>query len=340
MDANQGQGVLCQTAMTDGVGPCGIPTKKAGGKDIDAAWSNNGATQLPIDGYPANDYFYQYGPLFGDMRCTNPANPNDQTLVLWKVSDPVKGIGACTNPNFQPGYFGYKVLGVSYGGTLQLFGYKGTPLPKAPAARHACSRFFGNQGIFNSQGAMGAPSQFASQSAPETSGGGGSPEVLPRVVPWSSGMAAGATVAAAAAAVATVAAAAVRAVTTSHALPTVTVGTNTLAPDDVPTSTGCSWLRLDADAARTKRHTQLTLSNATDDRWWSSDDPTPDEVVVTTTDYLPGHSEKLTISKIDGKTGDLEPVGSPGPTAGQDSRSRADWERMPSAFSTPAWTPT
>ena len=29
-------------------------------------------------GYPANDYFYQYGPLPGDMRCTDPnAKPND-----------------------------------------------------------------------------------------------------------------------------------------------------------------------------------------------------------------------------------------------------------------------
>ena len=75
------------------VGPCGIPTKKAGGKDIDAAWSNNGATQLPIPGYPANDYFYQYGPLFGDMRCSNPDDPDDKSLVLWKVSDPVRELG-------------------------------------------------------------------------------------------------------------------------------------------------------------------------------------------------------------------------------------------------------
>ena len=31
-----------------------------------------------------DDYFYQYGPLYGDMRCTNPANPNDPARVLWK----------------------------------------------------------------------------------------------------------------------------------------------------------------------------------------------------------------------------------------------------------------
>ena len=46
VDANQGQAVLCQTKMTDGVGPCGIPTKKTGGDDIDGAWSNNGTTKV------------------------------------------------------------------------------------------------------------------------------------------------------------------------------------------------------------------------------------------------------------------------------------------------------
>ena len=97
------------------------------------------------------------------MRCTDPAKPDDTTLVLWKN-------GACTNPKFQAGYFGYKVLGVSYGGTLQLFGYKGTPLPKAPPRRHAEFQFFGDQGTFNSLGTMGAPSQFASQGAPGSSG--------------------------------------------------------------------------------------------------------------------------------------------------------------------------
>jgi hypothetical protein len=49
---------------------------------------------------------------------------------------------------------------------------------------------------------------------------------------------------------------------------------------------------------------QLTLSKATGDRWWSVNDNknTPDQVVVTTTDYLPGHSEELTISNIQGTT--------------------------------------
>ena len=78
--------------------------------------------------------------------------------------------GACKDPGFQPGYFGYKVLGVSYGATVQLFGYKGTPLPKAaPKQQFPSFNFGGLLGLFNPQG---APSQFASQSAPATSGQG------------------------------------------------------------------------------------------------------------------------------------------------------------------------
>src|SRR6185437_2720309 len=157
-----------QTTIAGNVGPCGIPTGKVNGKDL--AWSDNGANPVHIDGYPADDYFYQYGPLYGDMRCTNPANPDDPTLVLWKN-------GACTNPSFQPGYFGYKVLAVSYGGTLELFGYKGTPLPKAPPPKHNVFNpffnSFGGQGAFNPQGAAGAPSQFAAENAPENSETGG-----------------------------------------------------------------------------------------------------------------------------------------------------------------------
>ena len=82
----------------------------------------------------------------------------------------------------------------------------------------------------------------------------------------------------------------------------MTVNGKTASPDTVPTSTGCSWLRLDADLAAPGK--ELTLSDATGDKWWSANDPkdTPDEIVVTTTDYLPGHSEKLLVSKIAGKT--------------------------------------
>ena len=311
VDANQGRGVLCQTTTTDTVGPCGIPTGTIDGKDL--AWKNNGTTPVPILGYPASDFFYQYGPLPGEMRCTNPAIKDDTALVLWKN-------GVCPTAGYQPGYFGYKVLGVSYGGTLQLFGYKGTPLPKAPATMRG-TQFSGGQGTFNSFGTMGAPSQYASQGAPGTSGtfkggsaggffldwvhshfgnggggnggrgnggggdgGGGHCSPSPGSVTTAScggggggGGLGGSEVTCAS---------------------DLTVGTNTkVAPDDVPTSTACSWLRLDADLA--ENGTKLTLSNATDDRWWTSADPIPDEVVVTTTDYLPGHSEKRTIRNID-----------------------------------------
>ncbi|MCC7325458.1 MAG: G8 domain-containing protein [Burkholderiales bacterium] len=64
---------------------CGIPQ---------AVWDSDGTTLVPIPGMP-DDYFYTYGSL------------------------PFDGGGA------TPGFFGYKVLAVSYGGTLQLFGKKG-----------------------------------------------------------------------------------------------------------------------------------------------------------------------------------------------------------------------
>ena len=289
VDANQGQGVLCQTKIAGNIGPCGIPTGKLNGKEL--AWSDNGANPVHIDGYPADDYFYQYGPLYGDMRCTNPDNPDDQTFVLWQN-------GACTNPSFQPGYFGYKVLGVAYGGSLELFGYKGTPLPKAPPPKHTVFNPFGNQGLFNPQGTTG-PSQFAAQNAPENSqtdgsagsvflkfihshfgnggggnGGGGHPCPSPSPNSASTASCGGG----------------------GGGGDDVTCATGT--PDDVPTSTGCSWLRLALDLATEGK--ALSLSNETGDRWFSPDDPTPDEVVVTTTDYLPGHSEKRTITAIAG----------------------------------------
>src|SRR5262249_34417400 len=59
-------------------------------------WADNGKTQSYLPGGPHYDYFYQYGPLHGD------------------------------NSTGKPGYFGKKVLAVSYGGHLNLLGYKGT----------------------------------------------------------------------------------------------------------------------------------------------------------------------------------------------------------------------
>ncbi len=60
-------------------------------------WNTNGASPQMLPGM-VEDYFYQYKPL--------PQDDGD--------------------PN---AYFGYKVLGVSYGGTLRMFGKKGSTLP-------------------------------------------------------------------------------------------------------------------------------------------------------------------------------------------------------------------
>jgi hypothetical protein len=66
-----------------------------------------------------SDRFYRYGPLHGDGKC------NDVGSVFDKAR------GACTSGG-EVGYFGNKVLAVSYGGTLGLFGYKGAMYAVGP----------------------------------------------------------------------------------------------------------------------------------------------------------------------------------------------------------------
>jgi cell migration-inducing and hyaluronan-binding protein len=180
---SQGQGAVCQSAMP-GTAPCGIP------QDV---WNNNGSSPIPgcvglnppsttcLPGLPATastgskagDYFYDYAPLYGDAKMVE--------------SGPDKG---------KKGYFGYKTLAVSFGGTLALYGYKG-----------------------------------ASYDIGDT-------------------------------------------------------------PADHLNS-GVSWIRLKGDAV--EKATSLTLERAPggtpESRW-----KVGDEIVVTTTDYLPGHSEQLTIA--------------------------------------------
>ncbi|MBI4382196.1 MAG: G8 domain-containing protein [candidate division NC10 bacterium] len=80
-----GSGILCKSPESATVGPCGVPL------DV---WNSNGGGQVMLPG-GVTDFFYQYKSLPYDDG-GNPA-----------------------------GYFGYKVLAVSYGGTLQLFGKKG-----------------------------------------------------------------------------------------------------------------------------------------------------------------------------------------------------------------------
>jgi hypothetical protein len=112
----QNQGALCMTPRGPGPGPdpnippCGIP------QDI---WDSNGASEkdlpgLDAQGKPVRDYFYQYGPLHGDGKCDDES--------VFKV---INGKGTCNTSRGQVGYFGNKVLAVSYGGSLYLTGYKG-----------------------------------------------------------------------------------------------------------------------------------------------------------------------------------------------------------------------
>ena len=98
----EGPGVSCvpipdQTNVKpeDQVADCGIPKT--------AVWDTDGSKKVPMPGehFPGqeNDYFYQYTSLHGD-----------------------EGVDDVTK---QKGHFGYKVLAVSYGGTLRLRGAKG-----------------------------------------------------------------------------------------------------------------------------------------------------------------------------------------------------------------------
>ncbi|MFO1325182.1 MAG: G8 domain-containing protein [Burkholderiales bacterium] len=80
-----GKGVLCLQER------CGVPLD---------TWESNGSKKVAIPGLPEPDYFYQYGPLMYD----GAGHDGDENKI---------------------GYFGYKVLAVSYNGTLRLFGKKG-----------------------------------------------------------------------------------------------------------------------------------------------------------------------------------------------------------------------
>jgi cell migration-inducing and hyaluronan-binding protein len=115
---SQGQGVPCQSGTV--TIPCGIPQAvwEDNGTNLISGCGSAGARRLVplrrpglpavaepcIPGLPttASDYFYQYGPLYGDGKVVE--------------SGPDQG---------KVGYFGYKTLAVSFGGTLALYGYKG-----------------------------------------------------------------------------------------------------------------------------------------------------------------------------------------------------------------------
>jgi cell migration-inducing and hyaluronan-binding protein len=62
-------------------------------------------------------------------------------------------------------------------------------------------------------------------------------------------------------------------------------------------SSGTSWMRLADGHSLKGGDDTLTLEEAPGNKWQKGD-----QIVVTTTDYLPGHSEELKIEEIDGKT--------------------------------------
>ncbi len=198
--ATPGQGVVCKPNTGAGLGPCGIPSQ---------VWANNGSSVLPgcgaaattedskcIPGLPtaASDYFYQYGPLYGDSKCANGAT--------FSVSNGKALCGSAAADGLV-GYFGYKVLAVSYGGSLILNGYKG-----------------------------------------------------------------------------------------------VATGL-----DNLPLQSGNSWLRLNGDL--NPGTSTLVVDGSPAQRWWLPSDadpsrPHPLQIVVTTTDYVPDHSEELTVTQVQG----------------------------------------
>ena len=178
MFASQNQGALCKTTQDKNNGPCGTPTD-GNGNPV------NGASITMPNG--VTDNFYQYGPLYGDAACT----PDGLTIFNSQT-------GTCSSG--QAGYFGNKALAVSFGGTLQLYGYKGT---------------------------------------------------------------------------------------------------SEVAPAADPTNSGYSWMRLNDGSSLATGDPSLTLeADPNANKLWVPGD----EIVVTTTDYLPGHSEKLEIGTISTST--------------------------------------
>ena len=90
------------------MGPCGIF------KDI---WDTNGNSEKPVP-LPGkvDDFFYQYGPLYGDALCDD----NKSTFYNGSCRD-----SPTHKTTAKVGYFGNKVLAVSFGATLDLAGFKG-----------------------------------------------------------------------------------------------------------------------------------------------------------------------------------------------------------------------
>ena len=129
----QNQGVLCKTPRGPGpapdlnIPPCGIPKEIWENQDrSDAAKAALPALDAQEQQILVYDYFYKYGPLHGDGQCTG-------------TEKSVFKDGKCRNskgeesPNAEVGYFGNKVLAVSYGAVLALKGSKGATYSETDA---------------------------------------------------------------------------------------------------------------------------------------------------------------------------------------------------------------
>ncbi|MEP7098061.1 MAG: G8 domain-containing protein, partial [Dokdonella sp.] len=114
--AKQGQGVVC---LSDSKGHCGVP---------DALWDAN----VDAMGMPISPDLAKKISALGAVAAQYPRaddSPREPGYVDVKndyfyAYDPLMFDGAKDSAG-HVGYFGYKVLAVSYGGTLQLFGKKG-----------------------------------------------------------------------------------------------------------------------------------------------------------------------------------------------------------------------
>jgi hypothetical protein len=246
---NPGQGVLCQST-TKGAGPCGVPG---------SVWADNGQTLQTMPGAgKVSDYFYQYGPLYGDNECTD----GSQWTPPSGGSTPVT-TGGCKTIKGEVGYFGYKVLALSYGGTLQLFGYKGTALPKAKPPKRPLPGLGQGGGATNPFG-QSASAQSGEAAAQESAASTAAPAPGPNPAAIDADL---------------------RNTGFSWMRLAANLATASAAKKGAPNA-------LTLSMAPGDRWWSANDNN----------NNTPDEVVVTTTDYLPGHSEKLTISGLSGTT--------------------------------------
>jgi hypothetical protein len=119
----QNQGALCQSPQPEGAPPCGIPA---------AVWNTDRKNPVDLPG-DVLDFFYQYGPLYGDGRCYDPSNPNNKSWVFDNKQGACVDTAGTVKKTGKAGYFGNKVLAVSYGGTLDLKGYKGAAYEQRPS---------------------------------------------------------------------------------------------------------------------------------------------------------------------------------------------------------------